>query len=85
MMPLAAAVSIRLIAAASALSSSWPALASMSTALERVRNSERIARFRIRRFWFCRFRLIWLLIFAIGEQVLTTGIVRDDVFAQVVS
>jgi hypothetical protein len=68
MMPLAAALSSRLTALRSAstlLASSTPAVsASRTDVLMRVLISERAALLRRRRRSFCRFRFIWLLMFA---------------------
>ena len=64
MTPLVPALSICFMAAAAATSASVPVSAAVRAALTRVRNSERTARLRMRRFSFWRFRLIWLLMLA---------------------
>ncbi len=63
-MPLAAALSIRLMARRSV--SSWVSVSAAIAAFARVLISERTARLRTRRFSFWRLRFIWLLMLAMG-------------------
>src|SRR3954469_16065093 len=72
MTPLAAALSMRLIARRSASGVfSAPVSADETATFTRVFSSERTALLRRRAFSFCRLRLIWLLMFATSDYLLT--------------